>query len=118
MVPRAIRSAENGQLVAGLALVSLARPRRLAIMTCMPATKTPRATSSVDLNAMIEQVAPDVLALLADGVPRNRATIVAALAERHPKRDVKSTIARLAVLGQLEMQGSRYTLPAAETGQG
>ena len=30
-------------------------------------------TSSADINAMIEQVAPDVLALLADGVPRSEA---------------------------------------------
>jgi hypothetical protein len=52
----------------------------------MPATKTPRTTSSKDLNAAIERVAPDVLALLADGVPRNTATIVAALAEQHLSR--------------------------------
>jgi hypothetical protein len=60
----------------------------------------------------------DVLALLADGVPRNTATIVAALAERHPKPDVKRALVRLAVLGQLEQRGSRYTLPRPEVGQG
>ena len=76
----------------------------------MPATKS---WSSADLNAVIEQVAPDILALLADGVPRNMATIVKALAERHPKPDVKCAIARLSVLGQLELKGSRYILPAA-----
>ncbi len=59
-----------------------------------------------------------MLALLADGVPRNRATITAALADRHPKQDVKRAVARLAVLGRLDLQGSRYTLPAAEAGQG
>ena len=84
----------------------------------MPATKTPRATSSDDLNAAIERVAPDVLALLADGVPRNTATIVKALAERHPKQEVKRAIARLAVTGRLDQRGSRYTLPAAEAAPG
>ena len=84
----------------------------------MPATKTPRVTSSDDITAAIKRVAPDVLALLADGVPRNTATIVKALADRRPKPDVKRAIARLAVLGRLDLQGSRYTLPAAEAEQG
>ena len=77
----------------------------------------PRRTSSFeDLNATIERVAPDVLELLRDGVPRNTATIVAALLDRHAKEDVKRAIARLSVLGQLDLQGSRYTLPAAGAG--
>ena len=84
----------------------------------MPATKTPRLTSSADLNAMVERVTPDVLALLADGAPRTKAAIVTALAERHPKDDIRRTATRLAVLGQLVLQGSRYTLPAAETEPG
>jgi hypothetical protein len=96
----------------------LASQDGLAIMTRMPATKTPRTTSSKDLNAAIERVAPDVLTLLADGVPRNRATIVKALADRHAKQDVQRALARLAVLGQLEIQGSRYTLPADDAEQG
>ena len=78
----------------------------------------PRATSSAALNAMIERVAPDVLALLADGVPRDEAAIVAALAGRHAKQDVRLTLMRLDVLGRLDLQGSRYTLLAAEAGQG
>ena len=82
----------------------------------MPAIKPPRLTSSDDLNAMIERVAPDVLALLGDGVPRDEAAIVAALADRHAKADVKRAIARLSVLGRLELQGSRYTRPVAEDG--
>jgi hypothetical protein len=77
-----------------------------------------RATSSDDLNAMITRITPDVLALLADGVPRNRVMIVAALADQHAKPEVKRAIARLAVLGQLEQRGSRYTLPTPEAGQG
>jgi hypothetical protein len=64
-----------------------------------------------DLETAIARVAPDVLALLDDSVPRNKATIVAALADRHPKDDVLRTLMRLAVLGQLAMRGSRYTLP-------
>ena len=87
-------------------------------MTGMSATKMPRVTSSDDVNAEIERVAPDVLTLLGDGVPRNTATIVAALVDRHPKQDVKRAIARLAVTGRLDLQGSRYALPAAEAGQG
>jgi hypothetical protein len=41
-------------------------------------------TGTAELNAMVARVAPDVLALLADGVPRPEAAIVAALAGRHP----------------------------------
>ena len=84
----------------------------------MPGSKPSRLWSSADLAAAIERITPDVLALLGDGVPRSEATIVAALAGQHPKDDVERTIMRLAVLRQLAMQGSRYTLPAVETGQG
>jgi hypothetical protein len=67
-------------------------------------------SSSADLNAAIERVAPDVLALLGDGTPRTEAAIVAALADRHAKQDVMLTLMRLDVLGQLARQGSRYLL--------
>jgi hypothetical protein len=77
-----------------------------------------RFSSTAAINAAIERVAPDVLALLGDGVPRNRATIVAALADRHPKGEVKRAIMRLSVLGQLDLQGSRYTLPPPEAEPG
>ena len=76
--------------------------------------RPPRLSSPADLDAAIERVTPDVLALLADGVPRAEAAIVAALAGRHLKADVRRTLLRLAVLGQLAMRGSRYTLPAPE----
>ena len=67
------------------------------------------------VHLLFERVAPDVLTLLADGVPRNRVTIIAALVARHPRDDIKRTIARLAVLGQLEEQGGKYMLaPAPE----
>ena len=84
----------------------------------MPAAKTPRLTSSDDVNAMIERVAPDVLTLLADGVPRTEPEIIAALAGRLPKGDIRLTVMRLDVLGRLELRGGRYTLPAAEAKRG
>jgi hypothetical protein len=74
----------------------------------MPPTKR---WSSADFDAVIAQVTPDVVALLGDGVPRTMGTIITALAGRHPKDDVRRTLMRLAVLGRLAMQGSRYTLP-------
>jgi hypothetical protein len=80
----------------------------------MPATKH---WSSADLDAAIERVTPDVLALLGDGVPRNEAAIIAALTGRHAKDDVKLAIMRLDVVGQLDRQGGRYTLPATEAEQ-
>jgi hypothetical protein len=74
--------------------------------------------ASADLHAAIERVVPDVLALLGDGVPCTRRTIVAALAGRHPKDDVTLTLMRLDVVGRLDLQGSRYTLATAEAEQG
>ena len=82
----------------------------------MPRRRPSRFTSSADLNAAIEQVASNVLALLSDGVPRAEAAIVAALADRHPKDDVRRTLMRLDVVGRLDLQGGRYTLPEAEQG--
>ncbi len=79
--------------------------------------KPPRLMSSADFNATIERVAPDVLALLGDGVPRTRGTILAALADQHPKDDVRRTLLRLAVTGQLVETSGKHTLPpAAEQG--
>ena len=83
----------------------------------MPATKSPRLTSSEDVNAAIERVAPDVLTLLADGVSRTEAEIVTALAGQHPRKDIKLTLMRLDVLGQLDLQGSHYIRPALAAGQ-
>jgi hypothetical protein len=73
--------------------------------------------SSADLDAAIERVTPDVLTLLADGVARSEAAIIAALADRHAKDEVKLTVMRLDVVGRLDLQDGRYTLPAAEAGQ-
>ena len=70
-----------------------------------------KLSSSADINAVIAQVTPDVLTLLGDGMPRSRGTIIAALADRHAKDDVRRTLMRLAVLEQLVEQDGRYTLP-------
>jgi hypothetical protein len=80
--------------------------------------KPPRLWSSADLAAVLERVTPDVLALLGDGVPRPKAAIVTALADRHAKDDITLTLMRLDVLGQLEMRGSHYTLATAEAEPG
>jgi hypothetical protein len=75
----------------------------------MPPTKR---WSSADFDAVIAQVTPDVLALLSDGVPRSRAAIIAALAGRHLKDDVRRTLMRLAITERLVEKRGRYTLPA------
>jgi hypothetical protein len=69
-----------------------------------------RYSSSADTDAMVARVAPAVLALLGDGVPRSRRAIVAALAERHPRDEVARTLMRLAVTGRLAEAGGKYTL--------
>jgi hypothetical protein len=65
---------------------------------------------SAEINAMVERVAPAILELLADGVPRTKAAIVAALAGRHAAEDVDLALVRLAVTGRLVEAGGRYTL--------
>ena len=75
----------------------------------------PRAmTGTYELNATIERVAPAILELLADGVPRTKPAIVEALAGRHVRDDVVHTLIRLAVTGQLVETGGKYTLAAPE----
>jgi hypothetical protein len=69
-----------------------------------------RYPSSADTDAMVARVAPAVLALLGDGVPRSRRAIVAALADRHPKDEIVRTLMRLAVTGRLAAAGGKYTL--------
>jgi hypothetical protein len=83
-------------------------------MAGMPATKL---WASAALDALLARVAPELLALLADGVPRTRATIVATLADRHPKEDVRRTLMRLAVTERLVEQGGKYTLLATAVDQ-
>ena len=92
-------------------LERLGEPVPLRHLTRMPPTKP---WSSADLDAAIARVTPDVLVLLADGVSRSEAAIIAALADRHAKDEVKLTVMRLDVVGRLDLQDGRYTLPAAE----
>ena len=68
---------------------------------------------SAEINAMVERVAPDILGLLGDGVPRRKPAIVAALAGRHDRQDVVRALIRLSVTGQLKETGGRYALGAA-----
>jgi hypothetical protein len=81
----------------------------------MPATKP---WSSADFDAVLARVTPDLLALLGDGVPRSRGTILTALANRHPREDVRRTLMRLAVTERLVETGGKYTLPPPATNQG
>jgi hypothetical protein len=66
------------------------------------------------VNAMVARVAPAILALLADGVPRTKAAIVEALAGRHAEDDVTLTLVRLAVTEKAVEVGGKYTLKPAE----
>jgi hypothetical protein len=79
----------------------------------------PSYPSSDDTHAMVARVAPAILALLGDGLPRGRREIVAALAPRHAKDEVVRTLMRLAVTGRLAEDKRKCTLaPSPELGQG
>jgi hypothetical protein len=72
---------------------------------------------SAEINAMVERVAPAILELLGDGVPRRKPAIVAALAGRYDKQDVVHALVRLAITDQVVDTGGRYTLvPAPDVG--
>ena len=73
-------------------------------------------TSAAEIDATVGRVAPDVLELLADGVPRTKPAIVEALAGRHDKQDVVHALIRLAVTGRVEESGGRYALVDAGAG--
>jgi hypothetical protein len=64
---------------------------------------------------MVARTAPAILELLGNGTPRPRSAIITALADHHPKEDVARTLMRLAVTGQLNETGRKYSLPP-ETG--
>jgi hypothetical protein len=72
-------------------------------------------TGSAEINATVARVAPAVLELLADGVPRTKAAIIEALAARHDADDVALTLVRLAVTGRVEETNGKYTV-ASEPG--
>ena len=72
-----------------------------------------RHAGSTEIAEVVDRTAPAVLGLLADGAPRSRAAIVAALAGRHATDDVVRTLMRLAVTGRVVEARGRYA-PAAE----
>jgi hypothetical protein len=88
------------------------------VVPLSPVGMPSRPASSADLHAVIARITPDVLVLLGDGVPRTRTTIIAALADRHPKEGIQRTLMRLAVLEQLVETGGKHTLPASGPAQG
>jgi hypothetical protein len=71
---------------------------------------------SAEINAMVERVAPSILELLADGVPRTKPAIVEALAGRHDRQDVVHALIRLTVTDRVEETGGKYALAAAGKG--
>jgi hypothetical protein len=77
-----------------------------------------RYPSSADTDAMVERVAPAILELLADGVPRGRRAIAAELADRHPKDEVVRTLMRLAVTDRVVEIDRKYALASKEAGAG
>ena len=78
----------------------------------MPRPKPSAFTGSADVDAMVERVAPSILALLADGVPRRKPAIVEALAGRHAGEDVALALVRLAVTDRVRETGGKYALAA------
>src|SRR5690242_16445805 len=80
--------------------------------TRMPNART--FTGSADLDAMVARIAPAVLGLLADGVPRTKATIAKAFTGRHAEDEVGLTLIRLAVTGQVRETDGKYTPAVAE----
>ena len=82
-----------------------------------PAARKPspyEGAGSEAINAMVARVAPAVLELLGDGVPRSKAAIVEALAGRHARDDVVHALIRLAVTGRVVDTGGKYALAASE----
>ena len=78
-----------------------------------------RYSSSDDTHAMVARIAPVILKLLSDGLPRSRQEIVEALAPQHGKDEVKRTLMRLSVTGRLVETKRKYSLtPLPEADQG
>jgi hypothetical protein len=78
-----------------------------------PAARKPspyEGAGSEAINATVARVAPTILKLLADGVPRSKPAIVEALAGRHDRQDVIHTLIRLPVTDQVVEVGGKYTV--------
>jgi hypothetical protein len=73
-----------------------------------------RYLSSADTDAMVERVAPAILELLADGVPRGKRAIAAELADRYPRSEVRAALMRLAVTERVVEVDRRYALAPQE----
>ena len=86
-------------------------PRKPTASRAKPATFTGPAS----IDAPIDRVAPAILGLLADGVPRTKGVIVQALAGRHGAEAVALALIRLSVSGDVKQAGSKYT--RAEPGE-
>jgi hypothetical protein len=84
----------------------------------MPRRKPSAFTGSADVDAMVDQVAPAILELLADGTPRRKAVIVEAPADQYAGDDVALTLIRLAVTGQVVENSGKYTLGTGEVQPG
>ena len=78
-----------------------------------------RYSSSDDTHAMVARIAPAILKLLSDGMPRSKNEMVEALAPQHIKDEVKRTVMRLSVTGRLVETKHKYSLaPLPESDQG
>ena len=69
-----------------------------------------RYSSSDDTHAMVARIAPAIIKLLSDGLPRSRHEMVEALAPQHAKDEVTRTIMRLSVTGRLVQTKNKYGL--------
>jgi len=79
----------------------------------------PSYSSSDETHAMVARIAPAILELLGDGLPRSRRDIVEALAPNHAKDEVVRTLMRLSVTGRLVEAKGKYRLASPpEPGQG
>src|SRR4051794_22206740 len=86
-------------------------PRHRARMPTSTRKPSPHAfTGSAELNAMVERVAPAILELLSDGVPRSKPAIVEALAGRHDRQDVVHALIRLSVTDEVSETGGGRAL--------
>jgi hypothetical protein len=79
--------------------------------------RTSPLSGSAEIEAMVTRTAPAILELLGDGTARSKNVIITALADRHSEEDVTRTLMRLAVTGQLNETGRKYSLAPA-TGAG
>jgi hypothetical protein len=79
----------------------------------MPRRKSPATASSAEVDTTVAQVTSDILALLADGVPRSKPAVVEALAGQHDLQDVVLTLIRLGVTGQVREVDGKFTLATA-----